>query len=133
MQAVVVVTVRSRCGAGGDAAARGPEAYWLEQIARDACEYYAGKGESPGWWAGSLADRSGLEAIASEEAVHRLFAGQDPVTGEQRVAPVWRSDPARSFPPARCRRPCGNSPPPVGSRSGSWPPASGHAATSRRS
>jgi conjugative relaxase-like TrwC/TraI family protein len=71
----------------------GQEGYWLDQIARDACEYYAGKGESPGWWAGSLADRAGLEGVASEEAVHRLFAGQDPVTGEQRVAPVWRSDP----------------------------------------
>ena len=71
----------------------GQEAYWLEQIARDACEYYAGKGESPGWWAGSLADRAGLQGEASEEAVHRLFAGQDPLTGEQRVAPVWRSDP----------------------------------------
>jgi conjugative relaxase-like TrwC/TraI family protein len=76
----------------------GQEAYWLEQIARDACEYYAGKGESPGWWAGSLAERAGLEGIASEEAVHRLFAGQDPVTGEQRVAPVWRSDPRSKLP-----------------------------------
>jgi conjugative relaxase-like TrwC/TraI family protein len=71
----------------------GQEAYWLDQIARDACEYYAGKGESPGWWLGSLAERSGLEGEASEAAVHRLFAGQDPVTGEQRVAPVWRADP----------------------------------------
>jgi conjugative relaxase-like TrwC/TraI family protein len=76
----------------------GQEAYWLEQIARDRCEYYAGKGESPGWWLGSLADRSGLQGIASEEAVHRLFAGQDPVTGEQRVAPVWRSDPRSKLP-----------------------------------
>jgi hypothetical protein len=78
----------------------GQEGYWLEQIARDACEYYAGKGESPGWWAGSLAERSGLEGVASEEAVHRLFAGQDPVTGEQRVEPVWRSDPRSKLPAA---------------------------------
>jgi hypothetical protein len=77
----------------------GQEAYWLEQIARDACEYYSGKGELPGWWLGSLAQRAGLEGVASEEAVHRLFAGQDPTTGEQRVAPVWRGDP-RSKPPA---------------------------------
>ncbi len=76
----------------------GQEAYWLDQIARDRCEYYAGKGESPGWWLGSLADRSGLEGVAGEEAVHRLFAGQDPVTGEQRVAPVWRSDPRSRLP-----------------------------------
>jgi conjugative relaxase-like TrwC/TraI family protein len=76
----------------------GQEAYWLEQIARDRCEYYAGKGESPGWWAGSLAERAGLEGVAGEEAVQRLFAGQDPVTGEQRVAPVWRSDPRSKLP-----------------------------------
>jgi conjugative relaxase-like TrwC/TraI family protein len=76
----------------------GQEAYWLDQIARDACEYYAGKGESPGWWLGSLADRTDLEGVASEEAVHRLFAGQDPVTGEQRVAPVWRADPRSKLP-----------------------------------
>jgi hypothetical protein len=54
----------------------GQEAYWLEQIARDACEYYSGKGESPGWWAASLADRNGLEGVAGEEAVCRLFAGR---------------------------------------------------------
>jgi conjugative relaxase-like TrwC/TraI family protein len=78
----------------------GQEAYWLDQIARDACEYYSGKGESPGWWLGSLADRAGLQGEASEEAVHRLFAGQDPVTGEQRVVPVWRSDPRSKLPAA---------------------------------
>jgi conjugative relaxase-like TrwC/TraI family protein len=78
----------------------GQESYWLDQIARDACEYYTGKGESPGWWLGSLADRSGLEGVAGEEAVHRLFAGQDPLTGEQRVAPVWRADPKSKLPAA---------------------------------
>jgi conjugative relaxase-like TrwC/TraI family protein len=76
----------------------GQEAYWLEQIARDRWEYYAGKGEWPGWWLGSLADRAGLEGVASEEAVHRLFAGQDPATGAQRVAPVWRADPRAKLP-----------------------------------
>ena len=71
----------------------GQEAYWLDQIAHDRCEYYSGKGESPGWWVGSLAERVGLEGVAEEAAVRRLFAGQDPVTGEQRVAPLWRADP----------------------------------------
>jgi conjugative relaxase-like TrwC/TraI family protein len=70
----------------------GQEAYWLDQIARDRCEYYSGKGESPGWWVGSLAERVGLEGVAEEAAVRRLFAGQDPLTGEQRVAPLWRTD-----------------------------------------
>ena len=71
----------------------GQEAYWLDQIARDRCEYYSGKGESPGWWVGTLAERMGLEGVAEEAAVRRLFAGQDPRTGEQRVAPLWRADP----------------------------------------
>ena len=71
----------------------GQEAYWLDQIARDRCEYYSGKGESPGWWVGSLAERVGLEGVAEEAAVRRLFAGQSPLTGEQRVAPLWRADP----------------------------------------
>lgn len=71
----------------------GQEAYWLDQIAHDRCEYYSGKGESPGWWVGSLAERVGLEGVAEEAAVQRLFAGQDPLTGEQRVAPLWRADP----------------------------------------
>jgi hypothetical protein len=65
----------------------------LDQIARDRCEYYSGKGESPGWWVGTLAERTGLTGVAEDEAVQRLFAGQDPLTGEQRVAPLWRSDP----------------------------------------
>jgi hypothetical protein len=77
----------------------GQEAYWLEQIAHDRCEYYSGKGESPGWWAGSLAERTGLQGIAEETAVHRLFAGQDPTTGEQRVAPLWRTDPRSRLDP----------------------------------
>jgi conjugative relaxase-like TrwC/TraI family protein len=71
----------------------GQEAYWLDQIAHDRCEYYSGKGESPGWWAGSLAERTGLTGVAEDEAVQRLFAGQDPQTGEQRVVPLWRTDP----------------------------------------
>ena len=71
----------------------GQEAYWLDQIARDRCEYYSGKGESPGWWVGSRAEQAGLKGVAEEAAVRRLFAGQDPATGEQRVVPLWRADP----------------------------------------
>jgi hypothetical protein len=69
----------------------GQEAYWLDQIAHDRCEYYSGKGESPGWWIGSLAEQTGLAGVAEDQAVQRLFAGQDPQTGEQRVAPLWRT------------------------------------------
>jgi hypothetical protein len=40
----------------------GQEEYWLDQIAHDRCGYYLGRGESPGWWAGALTERSGLTA-----------------------------------------------------------------------
>jgi hypothetical protein len=40
-----------------------------------------------------LAEQTGLQGVAEEAAVQRLFAGQDPITGEQRVAPLWRADP----------------------------------------
>jgi hypothetical protein len=97
----------------------GQEAYWLDQIARDRCEYYAGKGESPGWWAGSLAERTGLIGVAEDEAVQRLFAGQDPQTGEQRVVPLWRTDPRSRLDARPFRRRCGRGRPPGGSRSAS--------------
>ena len=103
----------------------GQEAYWLDQIAHDRCEYYSGRGESPGWWVGSLAERVGLEGVAEEAAVHRLFAGQDPVTGEQRVAPLWRADPRSRWTPGPSRRRCGSSQPPRELRSASWRPVSG--------
>ena len=70
----------------------GQEAYWLDQIAHDRCEYYSGMGESPGWWTGALAEQTGLTGVAEDEAVQRLFAGQDPLNGEQRVVPLWRTD-----------------------------------------
>src|SRR6266536_3231420 len=52
-----------------------------------------GSTRSPGWWVGSFAENVTLGVIASDEAVHRLFAGKDPATGEQRMAPLWRADP----------------------------------------
>jgi hypothetical protein len=42
---------------------------------------------------GLLAERTGLNGVAEYEAVQRLFAGQDPLSGEQRVVPLWRADP----------------------------------------
>jgi TrwC relaxase len=71
----------------------GQEEDWLDQIAHDRCEYYSGRGESPGWWAGALAELSGLAGVASDQAVRRLFAGEDPITGAPRIAPLWRADP----------------------------------------
>src|SRR5215211_4968584 len=71
----------------------GQEAYWLDQIARNREEYFAGRGESPGRFVGSAAQASGLEGVASAEQVRAMFQGLDPATGELRCAPLWRADP----------------------------------------
>jgi hypothetical protein len=77
----------------------GQEAYWLDQMARDRCEYYSGKGSrragGSGPWLSAWVSRGSL----TRRPVHRLFAGQDPLTGEQRVAPLWRADPAPGWTP----------------------------------
>ena len=66
----------------------GQESYWLEQIARDACEYYSGKGESPGRWAGSLA-----ELVAGERPRRDLQAvlSSRGKVGVATVERVWRT------------------------------------------
>jgi hypothetical protein len=71
----------------------GQEAYWLDQIAHNREEYFSGCGESPGQFVGTAAAESGLEGVASAEQVRAMFQGQDPATGEQRCAPLWRADP----------------------------------------
>jgi conjugative relaxase-like TrwC/TraI family protein len=71
----------------------GQEAYWLDQIARNREEYFSGRGESPGRFVGSAAAAAGLEGVASPEQVRAMFQGLDPTTGEQRCAPLWRTDP----------------------------------------
>jgi conjugative relaxase-like TrwC/TraI family protein len=76
----------------------GQEGYWLDQIARNHEEYFSGHGESPGRWVGSLAEQTGCTGEASAEEVRAMFRGQDPTTGAQRVAPVWRADPRSKLP-----------------------------------
>ena len=71
----------------------GQESYWLDQIARNCEEYFAGRGESPGRFVGSAAAAAGLDGVASPEQVRAMFQGLDPATGEQRCAPLWRADP----------------------------------------
>jgi conjugative relaxase-like TrwC/TraI family protein len=71
----------------------GQESYWLDQIARNREEYFAGRGESPGRFMGSAAATTGLDGTASPEQVRAMFQGLDPATGEQRCAPLWRADP----------------------------------------
>jgi conjugative relaxase-like TrwC/TraI family protein len=60
----------------------GRERYYLAEVAHTLEEYYAGKGESPGRWAGVTAERIGLQGDFKDEAFKAAFDGRDPVTGE---------------------------------------------------
>jgi conjugative relaxase-like TrwC/TraI family protein len=61
----------------------GREDYYTREIARNREEYLSGHGESPGVFHGGSARALGLEGECSPEAFKRLFAWQDPRTGEQ--------------------------------------------------
>jgi conjugative relaxase-like TrwC/TraI family protein len=76
----------------------GQEAYWLDQLARNHEEYHSGHGESPGRYVGLLAEQTGYQGEATAEEVRAMFRGQDPRTGAQRVAPLWRADPRSKLP-----------------------------------
>ena len=61
----------------------GRSAYYTREIARNREEYLSGKGEAPGVFHGGSARALGLEGECSPEAFKRLFAWQDPRSGEQ--------------------------------------------------
>jgi conjugative relaxase-like TrwC/TraI family protein len=63
--------------------AAGREHYYTREIANNREEYLSGHGESPGIFHGGSARELGLEGECSGEAFKRLFAWQDPRTGEQ--------------------------------------------------
>ncbi len=60
----------------------GRERYYLDEVAHTLEDYYAGKGESPGRWVGSTAERMGLQAEVTNRAFQLAFDGRHPVTGE---------------------------------------------------
>ena len=87
--------------------AAGREDYYTREIARNREEYLSGKGESPGQFHGGSARALGLNGECSPAAFKRLFAWQDPRTGEQlgrapapmRCRPgTWCSAPTRTCP-----------------------------------
>ncbi len=57
--------------------------YYSEQVVRGAEDYYAGKGEAPGSWAGSGAGALGLEGVIGDGELEAIFERCHPVTGEQ--------------------------------------------------
>jgi len=63
--------------------AAGRQHYYTREIAKNREEYLSGHGESPGEFHGGSARALGLQGECSAEAFQRLFAWQDPRTGEQ--------------------------------------------------
>jgi hypothetical protein len=76
----------------------GQEDYWIRQIAESRCEYLSGHGESPGQWYGARAASLGLAGVAQDGQCQAMFAGKDPITGEQVAQPKWVADPRSRLP-----------------------------------
>jgi conjugative relaxase-like TrwC/TraI family protein len=70
--------------------ALGQEAYYEQQVARGLDDYYAGRGESPGIWAGSGAAGLGLVGVVDDDDLGTLLRGVNPADGERLRAPVRR-------------------------------------------
>ncbi|MGH3041852.1 MAG: MobF family relaxase, partial [Gaiellaceae bacterium] len=66
----------------------GQEAYYERSVALGLDDYYGGRGESPGEWAGSGASGLGLEGEVADGELGSLIRGKDPKTGAELRAPV---------------------------------------------
>ncbi|MGH3046988.1 MAG: MobF family relaxase [Gaiellaceae bacterium] len=92
----------------------GQEAYYEQQVARGLDDYYAGRGESPGIWAGSGSAGLGLVGVVDDGDLGTLLRGVNPATESRLRAPVqertitvrvldvesgeWREEPKRLAP-----------------------------------
>jgi conjugative relaxase-like TrwC/TraI family protein len=56
--------------------------YYVEELAENQHEYYTGRGEAPGEWAGSLAEALGLSGQLTAEQFKSVMEGVHPITGE---------------------------------------------------
>jgi len=66
----------------------GQEAYYERSVAAGLDDYYTGKGESPGVWAGRGAASLGLEGDVEEGELGALVRGNHPKTGDELRAHV---------------------------------------------
>jgi Ti-type conjugative transfer relaxase TraA len=57
---------------------RGSEGYYLDAVAKGAEDYYVGRGEAPGYWAGRGADLLGLDGEVTPEVLRAILAGTAP-------------------------------------------------------
>ena len=61
----------------------GQESYYERSVAAGLDDYYAGRGESPGIWAGRGATMLGLEGVVQDRQLGTLIRGVDPLTEER--------------------------------------------------
>src|ERR1700729_885309 len=63
----------------------GQQRYYEQQVAQGGDDYYSGRGEAPGEWAGAGARALGLEGRVSAEQFNALIAGADPRDSSRRL------------------------------------------------
>jgi conjugative relaxase-like TrwC/TraI family protein len=66
----------------------GQEAYYERQVARGLDDYYAGRGESPGIWAGSGSAGLGLVGVVGDEELGTLLRGVNPANEDRLRSPA---------------------------------------------
>jgi conjugative relaxase-like TrwC/TraI family protein len=66
----------------------GQETYYEQQVSGGLDDYYAGRGESPGIWAGSAASGLGLAGVVEDGDLGTLLRGVDPASAATLRAPV---------------------------------------------
>ena len=66
----------------------GQEAYYEQQVAAGLDDYYAGRGESPGIWAGGGAEQLGLRGVVEDGDLGTLLRGVDPASAARLRTPV---------------------------------------------
>lgn len=66
----------------------GQEAYYEQQVARGLDDYYAGRGEPPGIWAGSGSESLGLVGVIEDGDLGTLLRGVNPASEVVLRAPV---------------------------------------------
>jgi hypothetical protein len=68
--------------------ALGQEAHYEQQVALGLDDYYAGRGESPGLWAGSGAEGLDLTGVVADGDLGTLLRGVSPADGARLRAPA---------------------------------------------
>src|SRR5215208_3396707 len=79
---------------------QGQERYYQQSVAQELDDYYGGRGESPGMWAGRGAELLGLHGVVEDGQLSALCKGRHPGSDEslrrparQRTITVERIDP----------------------------------------